>query len=232
MRQLILKDFAIQKRTAYMYLIMGLLFFFFMTALDQHNMMSVMMPVFIIVYSFINRSLQEDERNHATRLLLCLPVPRAVLVKAKYASVLLAALASFAVLSLVGLLGGALSFDTPDDRILNLLIIAIITFFCTLLVSILIPMVYKIGIVRAQNINRFVLAGLGLLGGSSGALIRAVRSRLDLSSGPPAWLDRIDQALSRTSPYMWVVLLLALAVLMFLVSMQVSIRYFDKREDL
>lgn len=232
MRQLILKDFAIQKRTAYMYLIMGLLFFFFMTALDQHNMMSVMMPVFIIVYSFINRSLQEDERNHATRLLLCLPVPRAVLVKAKYASVLLAALASFAVLSLVGLLGGALSFDTPDDRILNLLIIAIITFFCTLLVSILIPMVYKIGIVRAQNINRFVLAGLGLLGGSSGALIRAVRSRLDLSSGPPAWLDRIDQALSRTSPYMWVALLLALAVLMFLVSMQVSIRYFDKREDL
>lgn len=231
MRQLILKDFAIQKRSAYFYLGMGLLFFFYMTAMDQHNMISVMIPVFIIVYSFINRSMHEDEKNHATRLLLCLPVPRAVLVKAKYASVALIALASTAVLTLVGFLGGAISFETREDRLLNLLIAAVVTCCYSLLVSILIPMVYKIGVVRALNISRFMLAGLGLLGGSSGALIKMLRSRFDFSGNPPAWLQHIGDVLTRVSPYLWISGLGIFAVLIFLISMRVSIRYFDKRED-
>lgn len=229
MKQLILKDFVIQKRSAYMYLAMGLLLFFYMTAMDQYNMISVMIPVFIIVYSFINRSMHEDEKNHATRLLLCLPVPRTTLVKAKYASVVLVAVCSTAVLSLVGLLGGA--FNTRDDRVLNLLIAAVVTCCYSFLVSVLIPMVYKIGIARAQTYNRLFFIGIGILGGSSGALINALRSRFDSSGGPPAWLQRLGDVLAGLSPYVWIVGMMVLSVLMLLISMRISIRYFEKRED-
>ncbi|MNC17024.1 ABC-2 family transporter protein [compost metagenome] len=231
MKQLILKDFAIQKRSAYLFLAMGLLFFFYMTAMDQHNMISVMMPVFVIVYSFINRSMHEDEKNHATRLLLCLPVPRSALVKAKYASVALLALVSTAALSLVGILGGMLSFETRDDRVVNLLIAAVVTCCYSLLVSVLIPMVYKMGVARAQVYNRLFFISLILLGGSSGAIISAVRSRFDFSGEPPAWLQRIGDALAEISPYVWIIALFCLAAAIFLISLRLSIRYFDKRED-
>ncbi len=231
MKQLILKDFAIQKRSAYVYLAMGLLFFFYMTAMDQHNMISVMMPVFVIVYSFINRSMHEDEKNHATRLLLCLPVQRTTLVKAKYASVIVVALFSTAVLSLIGIVGGALSFDTHEDRMVNLLIAAVVTCCYSLLVSVLIPMVYKMGVAKAQVYNRMFFIGLILLGGSSGAILSAVRSRFDFSAGPPAWLQRIWDALEQIHPYVWITGLFCLAALMFLVSLGFSIRYFERRED-
>ncbi len=232
MKQLILKDFAIQRRSAYVYLAMGLLFFFYMTAMDQHNMISVMMPVFVIVYSFINRSMHEDEKNHATRLLLCLPVQRTTLVKAKYASVVLVALLSTAVLSLIGIVGGALSFDTHEDRMVNLLIAAVVTCCYSLLVSVLIPMVYKMGVAKAQVYNRIFFIGLILLGGSSGAILSAFRSRFDFSAGPPAWLQRLWETLEQISPYVWIIGLFCLAVLMFLVSLRFSIRYFEKREDI
>ncbi|MDF2937835.1 MAG: family transporter protein [Paenibacillaceae bacterium] len=232
MRQLILKDFAIQRRSSYLYLAMGLLFFFYMTAMDQHNMMSVMMPVFVIVYSFINRSMHEDEKNHATRLLLCLPVPRDTLVKAKYASVALIAFVTTAILSIIGLLGGALSFETHEDRVLNLLIAAVITCCYSFLVSILIPTVYKMGVAKAQAYNRFFFLGLILLGGGSGTIIRTLKSRFDFSAGPPAWLQRIGNSLAEISPYVWILVLFCLALSMFLISMRISIRYFDKREDI
>lgn len=232
MKQLILKDFAIQKRSAYMFFAMGLLMFFYMTAMDQHNMISVMMPVFVIVYSFINRSVHEDEKNHATRLLLCLPVPRATLVKSKYASVVLLAFVSTAVLTTVGFLGGALSFDTHEDRVANLLITAVVTCCYSLLVSILIPTVYKMGVAKAQVYNRFFFLALILLGGGSGAIIRTLKSRFHFSLEIPAWLERFGEILTGISPYVWVIALFCLALLMFLVSLGVSIRIFEKREDL
>lgn len=232
MKQLILKDFAIQKRSAYMFFAMGLLFFFYMTAMDQHNMMSVMMPVFVIVYSFINRSVHEDEKNHATRLLLCLPVPRATLVKAKYASVVLIAFVSTTVLTIVGFVGGALSFETREDRVVNLLIAAVVTCCYTLLISILIPTVYKMGVAKAQVYNRFFFLGLILLGGGSGAIIRTLKSRFHFSMEIPSWLERFGESLAGISPYVWILVLFCLALLMFLISLRVSIRIFEKREDL
>lgn len=230
MRQLIWKDFAVQKRTAYVYVAMGFLFFFYFDAMDQRSMTAAMVPVFMIVYSFINRSLLEDERNHTIRMLLTLPLQRTSIVKAKYASVAIVAAASTLLFSGIGAAAGFFSLQDPDERLTNLFIVALTVLCYSIIISIFIPLVYKIGIVRAQTINRFVFFGMIVLGTTFGALMSFLKSRFDFSGDPPAWLDRISSLLERINPYAGILLLFSLSALIFVISMQLAIRFFNRRE--
>jgi ABC-2 type transport system permease protein len=233
MRQLIIKDFVLQKRTAYVYLAMGMLFFFYFDAMDQRNMIAVMMPTFMIIYGFMNRSLSEDEKNHTLRMLVSLPIPRATIVKAKYASVALAAALAGSLLLSIGALAGIYSFQEPEDRVMNLLIIAAFTLTCTLLVSVFIPLVYKIGVVRAQSINRFMFFGLFALGTTVGTLAGFLADRLHMEGEPPAWVNgigKIGSVFAEMNPYAGIVLLFALSGLIYIVSMLLSIRFLERRE--
>lgn len=230
MRQLIWKDFAVQKRTAYIYLAMGFLFFFYFSALDQHNMTAAMIPVFVIVYSFINRSMLEDERNHAIRMLLTLPLERAVLVKAKYLSVVLVASVTTVLFMGIGAAAGAFSLRDPDERMVNLFIVASMVLCYTVLIAMFIPLVYKLGIARAQTISRFILFGMMALGMSLGALMSALKSRFDFSGDPPAWMDAIGNALEKLNPYAGLAFLFFLSALVLVLSMLMAIRFLDRRE--
>jgi ABC-2 type transport system permease protein len=229
-RQLIWKDFVVQKRTAYVYLAMGFLFFFYFDAMDQRNMLSVMIPVFVIVYSFANRSLLEDERNHTIRMLLCLPVQRSVLVKAKYLSIFLVALVATIVFTVIGAGFGLFSSYDQDELLINLFIVAGCMLCYTIIVSIFIPLVYKIGIVRAQTINRFVFFGFMILGTTMGALITFLKSRFDFSGSPPAWVDWMGSTIENMNPYAGLVFLFSLSALIFIGSMLLAIRIFNRRE--
>ncbi|WP_438447515.1 ABC-2 transporter permease [Gorillibacterium sp. sgz5001074] len=233
MLPLIWKDFLLQKRTAYLYVGIGALFFFYLDAMDQRNMMAAMIPAFMIVYSFMNRSMAEDDRNHSLRLLVSMPLPRATLVRAKYASIGIVALLSLAVFLTAGVLAGAYSFRDPEERVLNLLILAVFTLVCTVLVSVFLPLSFKLGAVRAQTINRFVFIGMFMLGATFGTIITKLGNRLIPEGEPPAWiadLERLGDTFSGWSPYIGILALFLLALLIYAASMQLSIRYFRRRE--
>lgn len=230
MRQLILKDFAVQKRTAYIYLFMGLLFFFYFDAMDQRNMLAAMIPVFVIGYSFINRSMLEDERNHTIRMLLCLPVQRSVLVKAKYMSVALVILTATVVFSGIGAAVGLFSFDNRDELLMNLFIIAATMLSYSIIIAIFIPMVYKVGIVKAQTYNRFFFIGVMGVGVSFGSIVKFLKNRFGSGDGPPAWVEWIGAQAGELNPYAGLTLLFSLTVLVFIISMLLAIRFLDRRE--
>ncbi|MDF2925870.1 MAG: family transporter protein [Paenibacillaceae bacterium] len=230
MRQLIMKDFFLQKRTAYMYLAMGMLFFFYFDAMDQENMLSPMIPAFIIVYSFMNRSLHEDEKNNTLRLLLTLPVERALLVKAKYMSVLSVAVISTIILVGIAVATGAVSFADPVERQVHLLVMAACILCYTVILSVFLPITYKLGIIKAQTINRFIFFGFIALGTTFGALVNSLKSRFNLSGEPPAWLDRMGTFLEQMNPYVFFAALLAFSAVVYLGSMLMSIRFMERRE--
>lgn len=226
MGRLIWKDFVLQKRTAYFYLIIGSLFFFYLDAMDQRNMMAAMLPAFMIVYGFMHRTVSEDEKNNAIRMVVALPLPRADIVKAKYASVAIVAVLSLAIFLTAGKLAGAYSLQDPQ---LFLLQLGGFLLTGSLLVSIFLPMVYKIGAIRAQTINRYVFFGLFALGTTIGTLANMLVKRLG-NQGPPAWLEKLAESLSALNSYAGVVLLFSLAALIYVLSLRLSIRFLENRE--
>lgn len=235
MRQLIWKDFVIQKRTFYIYAVIGLVFFFYFDALDVKNLFAVFMPTLMIIYSFANRSMAEDEKYHSIRMLASLPIPRAKIVKAKYISLALATVITALVFLIIGSLFGAYSLRDTEARASNLWGIASFLFVCTFLLSVFMPLVYRIGVVRAQTINRFFFFGLFALGTAAGAISEMIADRINLDENPPAWLqwvDRIGPWFTELNPYVGSVCLLALSGLLYVVSLRISILLFEKREEL
>jgi ABC-2 type transport system permease protein len=233
MRQLIWKDFILQKKAAYIYVAMGSVFFFYFDAMDQRNMLAVMIPTFMIVYGFMNRSLAEDDKNHTLRMLVSLPISRASIVRAKYASIGLVALITTVIFLCAGSIMGAFHFRDADQRLIDLLIMSAFTCVCTLLISIFIPLVYKIGAVRAQSINRFIFFGVFALGTTVGTLASTAAKRIHLKGSAPAWLDGIGRALSGladVNPYVYVVLLFVLSGCIYLGSMRTAVRFLERRE--
>lgn len=230
MRQLIWKDIMIQRRTAYVSLFMGFLFFFYFRAMDQKSMLAAIIPIFVIVYSFINRSMLEDERNHTIRMLLCLPVQRKLIVKAKYASVALVALASTVIFTLTSAAFGLFSFASREERLLNLFIIAATMLSYTLIIAVFIPLVYKVGIVKAQTINRFFFIGLMILGVGFSGLVKILKDRFSFFGNPPGWVNWLNTHIERLNPYAGLIFLFSLSVLIFVCSMLLAVRFFNRRE--
>lgn len=233
MGQLILKDLFLQKRSAYIFIAMGFMFFFYFTALDQKNMVSVMVPPFLIVYSFMNRSLHEDERNHTMRLLFSLPIPRSEIVKAKYTVVATVALTTICIFVALGTAFGAVSFRDRDESLINLFIMVGFILVYTILISVFLPMAYRIGFIRAQTINRFFFFALIALGSGFGFIVKLVQDHLDIDRDPPAWVNWIGDLGSRLTeinPYVGLLLLVALCASVYLGSMILSIRYIERRE--
>lgn len=233
MGELIKKDFVLQKRTSYVYLAIGTLFFFYFDAMDQRNMIAVMMPTVMIIYGFMNRSMAEDEKNHTLRMLVALPIPRAAIVRAKYASIALVAVMATAVFMALGAAAGIYSMEEPDSRAVTLLTLSAFTLVCTVLVSFFLPLVYKIGIVRAQSINRFFFAAVFAFGIAAGTLGSMIARKLQTDGEPPFWVEALrsmEPLFAGMSPYAWVILLFALSALIYFVSMRLSIRFLERRE--
>ncbi|MCL6458029.1 MAG: ABC-2 transporter permease [Gorillibacterium sp.] len=235
MRQLILKDFVVQKRSMPIYLLLGFVFFLFYYSMGDLNITAIVMPVFIIAYSFMNRSLAEDDRNHTIRLIVSLPLHRMQIVKAKYASI---ALVVFPVFVVFGLLGKALGLGIPDlDKDVGdpegaALIFLVMSFFLLafiVLISVYLPLVYKIGFVRAQAINRFVVVFTIALGAAAGILLTRVAANYG-GDGPPEWVKGVIAFIEGLNLYVLSMMILFLTIVIYLLSMLLSIRFFERHQ--
>ncbi|MEO3947186.1 ABC-2 transporter permease [Gorillibacterium sp. CAU 1737] len=223
MLALIAKDITVQKRSLLLFVLAGLFMTFVFSMTDEAGITAMVMPVFVVGYSYASRSLYEDEKNHALRLILAFPLARKQIVRAKYVSIALV----FLPLT-VGfwLLGRPLGFISDSWELAVLQLSAVILAFA-IVVSFFLPIAFKLGMIRAQTLQRFVILGLFAFGMAGGYVFTRLGNN---GSGPPEWLKNFSNHISRLSPSRVSLVLLLAAVLIYVLSAQLAVRFFERRE--
>ncbi|MGE5613794.1 MAG: ABC-2 transporter permease [Bacillota bacterium] len=232
-RLLVLKDFQVHLKSIINYVAIGFIFMLVFT-MSGSLQMSFPISVFIIIYGFINKCLYEDEKNNTLRLLVSLPVKRDSIVIARYLSTVVIIVVIGAVMGLIStFLTGALSAadahagaEVPGAMV-NVLMVVCMGLLFLLLMSIYLPMAYKLGYIKAVNINRFVFLGIFAL---FGALPAIFRMKGDKPQGSFSWMGRVESFIESIGPAWMVVLLVLFSAGIYLLSMYISIKLFRKRQ--
>jgi len=222
MLKLILKDFAVQKNSfkTYVAIALALGVFFLLNGWQQ---MAVFMISAQIIYSFLNHAFYEDEKNNTLRLLVSLPVQREKLVYARYITLAIVTVGTFALFTLVYyvlVLSGVLKEELGTGIVSFFIIIL----FFIILVSVYLPLAYKLGYIKANSINRFFLIGIFAVSTAAGLVLKNISE-----SSPPAFISRISEILSSVNPYTMLIFAIAFTASIYLVSMELSIKYFRRR---
>lgn len=228
MYQLILKDFAVQKKYFLTYVFMGIFFFVFFGLMGQMGLTSLVLPVYFIVYGFLNRSLYEDEKNNNLRLIVALPIEKKIIVYSKYLGVALFFTTVSIVFFIVGFFTGIFNVNQGNGLIENAAIAVILIVTFLILMSIYLPLVFKLGYIRAVGINRFIFLGIFALFTLTGLGIRVVSDKIDgiisteLKNG-------IINFVSSINPYSAMIGAAAAGIAIYFASMMLSVRFFNKR---
>jgi len=222
MLKLILKDFAVQKNSIKTYVFIALFLGLFFS-LNEQQQMAIPMISMPIIYGFINRALYEDERNNTLRLLVSLPIRKEILVYARYITAAIVTVGTFAFFMLVNylfVLSGVWEEGTGIDAAAALAVVLVFI----ILLSIYLPLAYKHGYIKAANINRFIF--IGIFGLST---VAALAFKKVSENTPPPFISRIEGILSSTSPYTIMILAIAFTIAVYFISMELSIKFFKKR---
>jgi ABC-type transport system involved in multi-copper enzyme maturation permease subunit len=221
----IAKDFIIQKKSLKTYIILGaaMALMFSFTSRDNHSMV-VAVVAFPVIYGFLNKALYEDEKNNTLRFLAALPMKREIIVYGRYISVVLMSIIVALVLYVLNyilVMAGIWKSAAGAD---GLIILATIFVFM-IMVSVYLPLAFKLGYIKAAGINRFIFIGLIALCGAVGVAAGSL-----LKGEPPEFIGRLDEFLSSISVGT-AVLLSGIAVLaIYLLSMRISVYVFKKRD--
>jgi ABC-2 type transport system permease protein len=220
--RLVLKDFQIQKGSALKYLLTGLVFvvvFYLMGGIENQMLFAVVS--FILIYRFINTAMYEDEKNNSLRLLVSLPIRRDVIVIARYLSTAILTIVlgviMWAVLALTGMLSG-------DESLATVLVITSISLVYIIMISIYLPLGFRLGYLKAVNINRFLFLAIIVVFGAIPMLI----SKLGGGQTPESAL-RLGEMLEAADPVLAVTGFAIFTILVYIVSMRISIVLFRKR---
>jgi ABC-2 type transport system permease protein len=221
-----IKDFQIQVKSILSYLIIGfvMILVFSLINLLQKQMVYGMV-VFTILYGFVNKALYEDERNNTLRLLAAMPVKRDVIVHARYLSTGMFMFALCMVMILITGFTDLIVHSTVEP--VAVIIIAGIFMTFVILLSVYLPLAFKLGYIKAAGINRFVLLGMFAVIGGVTAVFAAVLKNKE--SDIPQKLKVLDEALSSMNPASVFVIVAVFVLIVYLGSWILSIRFFRKR---
>ncbi len=219
------KDFEIQKKSVINYFILGMLLtaiFSLANFSDRQMIFSLMF--FVIVYGFVNKALYEDEKNNTLRLIASLPVKRETVVYARYLSVgLMAAFTAclFFVLSNVLTGGNAANESSAAGLLVSG---ATVLVFCIIL-SIYLPLAFKLGYIKAAGINRFLMIGIFAFFGAGAVAVEGL-----LKDNPPAFIVNLEAFFSSLDLNLVIAAAIAAVLLVYIGSMRLSAAIFRKRE--
>ncbi len=218
-----LKDFQIQKNSVLKYVITGLVFVvvFYLIGGEQNQMLFSVVS-FILIYRFINITLYEDEKSNSLRLMVSLPIRRDTIVQARYLSTgiftIALAVIMWAALALTGMLSG-------EEGSMTAIIVMCSFLIFTIMISVYMPLGFKLGYSKAVNINKFLFIGMFALFGA----IPLVLDKLGGSPIPEA-VVKLDSMLETADPVLALTGFALFSVLVYIVSMRISIGFFRKRE--
>lgn len=218
--RLAVKDFQIQASSVKNYIITLLVFlavFFLISPMQYQAAFS--MASLITLYRFINSTLYEDEKNNTLRLIDSLPVGRETVVKARYLSTGILAIVLMIIIGAAAVIADMTYAGASAALTICTFLVYIIA------MSVYMPMGFKLGYLKAVNINRFVFIGIFILSGSISMLIGSLGTRqgVSLTESTIALLDN-------TSPALITAVFAAVTFLVYIVSMKVSVVFYKKRE--
>ncbi len=221
MISLIIKDFAIQKKNLKNYIAIGL-FLGLIFTFNGSDQMSFAMPTFLIIFGFIGKASYEDEANHTVRWIAALPIKKTTIVQARYLSVALASAFTVLVFQLIKnslILLNVITIEAGAESYLSFLLVILIF---VVMIAIYIPMIYKMGYIKAANIYKFLIfgfIGLGLL--SVKVLIP--------SGPPPAAFLNLTQWISEMSQINLTISVAVISLLIYIISMSVSMGIYSRK---
>lgn len=215
MRQLIIKDFAVQKKIIVFFalFVIGFTLAFNVDEKNGNFNAFLLYLVCIPTYSFVTRVVVEEEKNNTIRFLDSLPVTRDSIVCSRYLSVLGYTLLNLIAFTSVDYLSRLFVFGNTENTLRDL---AVETFFNLILMlvnSVYLPFIYKFGYKKAAMVNTLALVAIF-------AIIGAISSGFKISS--PDFANSLMKPINITS-----VIILVLAL--YLASMEVSIALFKRR---
>jgi ABC-2 type transport system permease protein len=216
---LISKDFSIQKKSLIRYLIVSVFFIFvFAFALEQQLLFALAM--FPIIYGFLDRSLYEDEKNNTLRLLVSLPIKKELIIYSKYISTALMISSITIVFSIISKIFIASGIWKKNNTITSTALLVLIMIF-VILISLYLPVVYKIGYIRAAGMYRFVLMGIFALAISFSVLAKDFFAT-------SKFINVYNFATTLKPLYLDIIILLLISSI-YVISMKVSSINFNKR---
>lgn len=218
-----IKDFEIQKKSVFNYFILGLLLtVIFSLANFSDRQMIFSLMVFVIVYGFVNKALYEDEKNNTLRLIVSLPVKRETIVYARYLSV--GVMAAFTA-CLFFVLSNVLTDGANESSAAGLLVSGATILVFIIMLSIYLPLAFKLGYIKAAGINRFLMIGIFAFFGAGAVAVEGL-----LKNNPPAFIVNLDAFLSSLDLSLIIAAALAAVLLVYIGSMRLSAAIFRKRE--
>lgn len=223
--KLVIKDFSIQRKTIIRYITSALLLSvcFWATNMKQ---MSFSIAMFPLIYGFMNGALYEDEKNNTLRLIAALPIKKEMVVYARYISVALVTIGTGIIFMLLNYFVLSNFMANGDNSVKSSnLVIALVLLVFMVLVSFYLPMAFKMGYIKAAGVNRFVI--LGLFGAFAGAA--AVIGSLGEEGKTPQFLARIVGVLKNTSSTAITIIFVLGVLLIYIVSMKLSVKFFKAR---
>lgn len=217
-KTLIIKDFIIQKKTA----LFGLAYSILLLALFSNTTYAASVYILCTVaisYLLIMGAVAHDEKSNI--ILNSLPVKRSTIVLAKYVSIFVFGLGALLCVGALGALLKAIGLPFPA-RYLDFTDVFAAFFSLGLVSALYLPFYYRFGYIssRVFHIIFFMLAFFG-----PSTIISLLQERygqenleqiLNILSGLPGW-----QAMG---------ILIALVLLVVLVSYQVSLRFYKRRD--
>ncbi|NLH96299.1 MAG: ABC-2 transporter permease [Clostridiaceae bacterium] len=218
--RLAVKDFQIQAKSIKSYVITLLVFIaIFLIMSPKQYQMAFSMAALVTLYRFINSTMYEDEKNNTLRLIDSLPVGRETVVRARYLSTGILAAVMIIVL-------GAVSFIADRTYAGASAALTICTFLVYIIaMSVYMPVGFKLGYLKAVNINRFVFIGIFILFGSISMLIGSLGTRQGVSL-----TESTIVLLDNTSPALITAVFAVVTLVLYIVSMKVSVVFYKKRE--
>lgn len=210
MKGLILKDFYNLRKQAgtifiilVMYIAVGLVNDNASIFIGLLMMIAAMLPLTALAY---------DERSGWDRLALTMPVTRRDVIAAKYGLTIIV----IGCASLISLLPLAV-LDTPEERKIVLVTVAMILAFCLFYTSLLLPIALKVGVEKARY-GIFLVVLLPII-------IVVVYSQIN-----PQGLGGSVGKITEESLTMGVPVALAVAIVCLLISYIISVKIYEQKE--
>ena len=221
--RIVKKDFQVQRKSIMGYMIVGLVLVlaFSLMNMTQKEMLYAIAG-FAIIYGFVNKALYEDEKNNTLRLLVSLPVQRDILVYARYLSTFIIIFVLGLVMSIISAITGRTTNDGEGFVAVIIILVTLLVFIVML--SFYLPLAFKLGYIKAAGINRFIFLGIF-------AFFSAVAFILNetVKNGDPGLYQKLDGFLATLDPALVLACFSAAILLLYLVSMRISIHFFRKR---
>ena len=221
MFNLLIKDIAIQKKTLLYALIYAMIAPIAFFSMAPSGFGLYVLPPMATTYIFISFAVNYDEKNKSEIVLNSLPIKREDIVISKYISVFAFAILGITYSIIIGFIGKFTGLQVFDRSISLLNIVLVLTSVC-IFSSIFFPVYFKFGYIKMNFFN--VILVMLILFLPSVSIAYATENPNNI------FVQKFNYFMSSTSSFTQNSLALFIGLVIFLLSLMISLRIYKNKE--